>query len=116
MSKKKRNPNPTGRVNENPNPNPDNSADKQEVKGRLKEKAKSAGSKVVGVAKGIGKKVWDNRGKIGIIAGAATVALVKFGASRGSDISDDDYDDDCPDEIEQVEPDEETFDTEAADE
>lgn len=116
MSKKKRNPNPnTGRV-ENPNPNPGSAEDQQqEVKGGLKEKALAAGSKVAGVAKSIGKKVWDNRGKIGLIAGAATVALVKFGGSRESDDSDEDYDDDCPDEIEQDEPDEETSDTEAAD-
>ena len=82
MSKKRRTP--EGRANVNPNPTPENTADQQEVKGGLKEKAKAVGSKVAGTAKSIGGKIWDN--------------------------------DECPDEIEQPEPDEETPDTEAADE
>ena len=116
MSKKRRTP--EGRANVNPNPTPENTADqKQEVKGGLKEKAKAAGSKVAGTAKSIGGKIWDNRGKIGLIAGVAVTALVGMaGVKRKSADDSDDYYDECPEEIEQPEPDEETPDTEAADE
>lgn len=116
MSKKRRTPD--GRVDEKkPNPTPENTGDQQEVKGGLKEKAKAAGSKAVGAAKSIGGKIWDNRGKIGLIAGVATAALVGMaGKKRGSSDDPEDGFDECPDEIEQPEPDEETPDTEAADE
>lgn len=117
MSKKRRTP--EGRVDEkiNPNPTPENTADQQEVKGGLKEKAKAAGSKAVGGIKSLGGKIWDNRGKIGLIAGVATAALVGMaGKKRGSSDDPDDGFEECPDEIEQPEPDEETPDTEAADE
>ncbi|MBR4639532.1 MAG: hypothetical protein IKO79_03105 [Butyrivibrio sp.] len=119
MSKKRRTtPKTDGRVDEkNLNPNPDNSADQQEVKGGLKEKAKAAGSKVAGTAKSIGGKIWDNRGKIGLMAGVAVTALVGMaGVKRKSDDDSEDYYDECPEEIEQPEPDEEMPDTEAADE
>lgn len=117
MSKKRRTP--EGRANVNPNPTPENTntADQQEVKGGLKEKAKAVGSKVAGTAKSIGGKIWDNRGKIGLIAGVATTALIGMaGVKRKFADDSDDYYDECPDEIEQPEPDEETPDTEAADE
>lgn len=117
MSKKRRTPN-IGRVDEkNLNPTPENTADQQEVKGGLKEKAKAVGSKVAGTAKSIGGKIWDNRGKIGLIAGVVVTALVGMaGVKRKSADDSEDYYDECPDEIEQPEPDEETPDTEAADE
>ena len=119
MSKKRRTPNNEGRGNVNPNPTPENTntADQQEVKGVLKEKAKAVGSKVAGTAKSIGGKIWDNRGKIGLIAGVVVTALVGMaGVKRKSADDSEDYYDECPDEIEQPEPDEETPDTEAADE
>lgn len=118
MSKKRRTPN-TGRVDGkiNPNPTPNNTADQQETKVGLKEKAKAAGSKAVGGIKSLGGKIWDNRGKIGLIAGVATAALVGMaGKKRGSSDDPEDGFEECPDEIEQAEPDEETTDTEAADE
>lgn len=117
MSKKRRTP--EGRVDEKkPNPTPENTGDQQEeVKGGLKEKAKAAGSKIVGGIKFLGGKIWDNRGKIGLIAGVATAALVGMvGKKRWSSDDPEDGFDECPDEIEQPEPDEETPDTEAADE
>lgn len=116
MSKKRRTPN-TGRDDVNSNPAPNNTADQQETKVGLKEKAKAAGSKAVGAAKSIGGKIWDNRGKICLIAGVATAALVGMaGKKRGSSDDPDDGFDECPEEIEQPEPDEETTDAEAADE
>ena len=116
MSKKRRAP--EGRVDEKkPNPTPENTGDQQEAKVGLKEKAKAAGSKAVGGIKSLGGKIWDNRGKIGLIAGVATAALVGMaGKKRGSSDDPDDGFEECPDEIEQPEPDEETPDTEAADE
>lgn len=117
MSKKRRTPNNEGRGNVNPNPTPENTGNQQEAKGGLKEKAMAAGSKVAGTAKSIGGKIWDNRGKIGLIAGVVVTALVGMaGVKRKSADDSEDYYDECPDEIEQPEPDEETPDTEAADE
>lgn len=115
MSKKRRTPNNEGRGNVNPNPTPENTGDQQESKGGLKEKAMAAGSKAVGAAKSLGGKIWKHRGKLGLVFGAATVALIKFVSKHDSDQLEEEFGE-CPDEIEQPEPDEETPDTEAADE
>lgn len=81
---------------ENPGEDQNSHEDKGHRKPSIKKQAAAVGTTIVKGVKHAGKIVWRNRGKIGIVAGAAIVLLAKMTTLRedtGVDIYVDETDD-----------------------
>lgn len=82
---------------ENPGEDQNSHEDKGHRKPSIKKQAAAVGTTIVKGVKHAGKIVWRNRGKIGIVAGAAVVLLAKLATPHtdtGIDVYVDEVDDD----------------------
>lgn len=86
---------------ENPGEDQNSHEDKGHRKPSIKKQAAAVGTTIVKGVKHAGKIVWRNRGKIGIVAGAAVVLLAKL-ATPHTDTSVDVYVDEVDDDHDEL--------------
>lgn len=86
---------------ENPGEDQNSHEDKGHRKPSIKKQAAAVGTTIVKGVKHAGKIVWCNRGKIGIVAGAAVVLLAKL-ATPHTDTSIDVYVDEVDDDHDEL--------------
>lgn len=86
---------------ENPGEDQNSHEDKGHRKPSIKKQAAAVGTTIVKGVKHAGRIVWRNRGKIGIVAGAAVVLLAKM-ATPHTDTSIDVYVDEVDDDHDEL--------------